>query len=61
MLSQRANVASRVNAGLSMSHGYATLLATENLADRPFGDISCGVELLASLLASLLKGDNATR
>lgn len=47
-----ADVASLVIAGWSMSHGYATLLATENLADRPSGDIVRGVELLASLAAS---------
>lgn len=45
-----ADVASLVIAGWSMSHGYATLLATDNLADRPPGDIFRGVELLASLL-----------
>ncbi|WP_309233094.1 hypothetical protein [Mycolicibacterium sp. CBMA 295] len=45
-----ADVASLVIAGWSMSHGLATLLATDNLADRPAGDILHGVELLASLL-----------
>lgn len=44
------DVASLVIAGWSMSHGYATLLAADNLADRPSGDISRGIELLASLL-----------
>lgn len=44
------DVASLVIAGWSMSHGYATLLDTGNLADRPSGDILHGVELLASLL-----------
>jgi AcrR family transcriptional regulator len=46
-----SDVASLVIAGWSMSHGYATLLATDNLADRPPGDISHGVALLASLFA----------
>lgn len=46
------DVASLVIAGWSMSHGYATLLATGNLADRPPGDIFRGVELLASLLTA---------
>ncbi|WP_166904140.1 TetR/AcrR family transcriptional regulator [Mycobacterium sp. DL440] len=45
-----ADVASLVIAGWSMSHGLATLQATDNLADRPPGDILRGVELLASLL-----------
>jgi AcrR family transcriptional regulator len=45
-----SDVASLVIAGWSMSHGYATLLATDNLADRPSGDIFHGVGLLASLL-----------
>lgn len=45
-----ADVASLVIAGWSMSHGYATLLGTENLVDRPSGDLLRGVELLASLL-----------
>lgn len=53
-----ADVASLVIAGWSMSHGYATLLATGNLDDRPSGDIFRGIELLASLLASPAKGDN---
>jgi hypothetical protein len=56
-----ADVASPVIVGWSIAHGYATLLATENLADRPSGDIIGGVELLASLLASPPKGDEATR
>jgi AcrR family transcriptional regulator len=56
-----ADVASLVIAGWSMSHGYATLLATENLADRPAGDIFRGVELLASLVAGPPKGIEATR
>ncbi|QRY49222.1 TetR/AcrR family transcriptional regulator [Mycolicibacterium septicum] len=45
-----ADVASLVIAGWSMSHGLATLQATDNLADRPAGDILHGVQLLASLL-----------
>ncbi|WP_454789489.1 TetR/AcrR family transcriptional regulator [Mycolicibacterium lutetiense] len=45
-----ADVASLVIAGWSMSHGLATLQATDNLTDRPPGDILRGVELLASLL-----------
>jgi hypothetical protein len=52
-----ADVASLVIVGWSIAHGYATLLATENLADRPSGDIFRGVELLASPP----KGDEATR
>lgn len=47
-----ADVASLVIAGWSLSHGYATLLATDNLTDRPAGDIFHGVELLASLIGS---------
>jgi hypothetical protein len=39
-----------------MSHGYATLFATGNFADRPDGDILRGVELLASLLTSASHG-----
>jgi AcrR family transcriptional regulator len=50
-----ADVASLVIAGWSMSHGYTTLLATQNLADRPSGDIFRGVELLASLLTTPTK------
>ncbi|WP_018178960.1 TetR/AcrR family transcriptional regulator [Jongsikchunia kroppenstedtii] len=46
-----ADVASLVITGWSMSHGYATLFAAGNLADRPEGDIFRGVELLESLLA----------
>lgn len=53
-----ADVASLVVAGWSMSHGYATLLATENLADRPSGDILRGVELLARLIISPPKGQH---
>ncbi|MBU9764499.1 TetR/AcrR family transcriptional regulator [Mycobacterium sp. TNTM28] len=45
-----ADVASLVIAGWSMSHGLATLQATNNLSDRPSGDILQGVTLLASLL-----------
>jgi AcrR family transcriptional regulator len=56
-----ADVASLVIAGWSMSHGYATLLATENLADRPSGDIFRGVELLASVVGNPPKGKEATR
>ncbi|MBN3507542.1 hypothetical protein JYB55_01665 [Mycolicibacterium septicum] len=37
-----ADPASRVSAGWSMSHGLATLQATDNLADRPAGDILHG-------------------
>lgn len=47
-----ADVASLVIAGWSICHGYATLMATHNLADRPSGDLLRGVELLASLLAN---------
>jgi len=47
----QSDVASLVIAGWSMSHGYATLLATDNLADRPPGDILHGVKLLNSLIA----------
>jgi AcrR family transcriptional regulator len=47
-----ADVASLVIVGWSMSHGYATLLATENFADRPSGDAIRGVELLAKLVAA---------
>lgn len=56
-----ADVASLVIAGWSMSHGYATLLATENLADRPSGDILRGVELLARLVGSPPNDNEATR
>lgn len=56
-----ADVASLVIAGWSMSHGYATLVATDNLADRPPGDIFRGVELLARLIASRPEGDEATQ
>ena len=56
-----ADVASLVIAGWSMSHGYATLLSTDNLTDRPAGDIFRGVELLASLIASPLRTDKATQ
>lgn len=52
----KVDVASLVIAGWSMVHGYATLLATENFADRPAGDIFRGVELLASLLTTPSKG-----
>lgn len=45
-----SDVAGLVIAGWSLTHGYATLLAAGNLADRPPGDIFHGVELLASLL-----------
>ncbi len=45
-----ADVASLVIAGWSMSHGYATLFAADNFAERPSGDIVRGVQLLASLL-----------
>jgi hypothetical protein len=48
-------------AGWSMSHGDATLLVTENLADRPSGDILRGVELLALLVVSPPKGNEAKR
>jgi AcrR family transcriptional regulator len=47
-----ADVASLVIVGWSISHGYAALLASGNLADRPSGDIPHGVELLASLLGN---------
>lgn len=47
-----ADVASLVIAGWSMCHGYATLMATHNLADRASGDLLRGVELLASLLGN---------
>jgi AcrR family transcriptional regulator len=50
------DVASLAIAGWSMSHGYATLFATGNFADRPDGDILRGVELLASLLTSASHG-----
>lgn len=56
-----ADVASLVIAGWSMFHGYATLLATENLADRPSGDILRGVELLARLVGSPPNDNEATR
>jgi AcrR family transcriptional regulator len=56
-----ADVASLVIAGWSMSHGYAALLTTENLAARPSGDVFRGVELLASLLAGPLTGGKATQ
>ena len=45
-----ADVASLVIAGWSLSHGFATLWATENFADRPEGDLMHGIRLLASLL-----------
>jgi hypothetical protein len=44
-----------------MFHGYATLVATDSLADRPSGDIFRGVELLARLIASPPEGDEATQ
>lgn len=44
------DVASLVIAGWSMCHGLATLQATDNLVDRPPGDILRGVKLLAALL-----------
>lgn len=47
-----ADVASLAIAGWSMSHGLATLQATDNLTDRPAGDILRGVQLLASLLGN---------
>jgi AcrR family transcriptional regulator len=50
-----ADVASLVIAGWSMSHGYTTLAATDNLADRAPGDIFRGVELLARLIADAPK------
>jgi AcrR family transcriptional regulator len=50
------DVASLAIAGWSMSHGYATLFATGNFADRPAGDIFHGVKLLASLIASASHG-----
>ncbi|MDH6197296.1 hypothetical protein M2272_003949 [Mycobacterium frederiksbergense] len=48
--SRHADVASLAIAGWSMSHGLVTLQATDNLVDRPAGDILHGVQLLASLL-----------
>ena len=56
-----ADVASLVVAGWSLSHGYATLMATDNFADRPSGDIFRGVELLAKLITSQEEGQGATR
>lgn len=51
------DVASLVIVGWSISHGYATLMSTDNLTDRPSGDILRGVELLASLAAGAARGE----